>query len=536
MSQIKSLIRASMTEGMDVFNMKKGGKGAKIAIAAGMFCAFFGWAVSMIFPLKAVGQEVAMLSMFVAITTILTLVEGIYKSGSLIFNCRDDDMLLSLPLSRAQIVGLRIFKFYVFEVVFNSLYLVPAMLAYGLFVGTGVSYWFVSVVMIFLLPIIPITISCVIGALITAFSSRFKKHNVISTILAFVCMLVMMVFSFKASDFTRNIGIYAGGISGTINQVYYPARIYTELASQFDFGKLLIFIAIHIVVILAAIAFISKLYFRVNSRAKSVPTSASTSSKVTFASRTRRPFVALMKKEMNRIASSPTLMVNAGFGLILFLVGVGLICFKFDALQGLLQAPDREEIPLTLDDIRQYLPVATFALVAFCSLMSFMTTTLISLEKRAINLTKTLPISARKILLAKIMTTLVIVWPPILVGAVAMIIRFQFGILESLLLVIAGLVLPAITELFGLLVDLKHANFNAETDAEIVKQSTGSMISTFFGLGGSMVVIGVAVALTFMVGQIVALAAVDGLLVVACLGLYFHFVKVCETRFKELQA
>ena len=536
MSRIRSLVKASMTEGMDVFNMRKGGKGVKIFVAVAMFLAFFGWAVSMIFPLKAVGQETALLSIFVAITTLLTIIEGIYKSGGLLFNCRDDDMLLSLPLSRAQIVGLRIFKFYVFEVVFNSLYLVPAMLAYGLFMSAGVAYWLVSAMMIFLLPVIPITISCVIGALITAFSSRFKKHNIVSTILAFVCMLVMMVFSFKASDFTRNIGSYAGGISGTINQVYYPARVYTELASQFDFGKLLAFIAIHIAVILVAIAFIAKIYFRVNSRAKSVPTSTSKREKVVIGSKARRPFAALVKKELNRIASSPTLMVNAGFGLILFLIGVGVICFKFDALSGLLSAPDREEISLTLDDIRQYLPVVTFALMAFCSLMSFMTTTLISLEKKAINLTKTLPISARKILLAKVAATLMIVWPPILIGALAMIIRFQFGILESLLLIVAGVVLPAITELFGILVDLKHANFNAETDTEIVKQSTGSMVSTFFGLGGSMVVIGVAAALVFAVGQTLALIAVDAALVAACLGLYCHFAKICEARFKELQA
>ncbi len=536
MSRIKSLVRASMTEGMDIFNMRKGGKGVKIFVAAAMFLAFFGWSVSMIFPLKAVGQEAALLSMFVAIASLLTLIEGIYKSGGLLFNCRDDDMLLSLPLSRAQIVGLRIFKFYVFELVFNSLYLVPAMLAYGLFAHPGVSFWFVSVIMIFLLPIIPIAISCVIGALITAFSSRFKKHNIVSTILAFVFMFVMMVFSFKASDFTRNIGNYAGGISGTINQVYYPAKVYTDLVGQFDFGKLLIFIAIHIVVILAAIAFISKLYFRINSRAKSVATASSASQKVVFAGKVRRPFSALMKKEMGRIASSPTLMVNAGFGLILFLVGVGLICFKFDALNGLLQAPDREEVSITLDDIRQYLPAVTFALMAFCSLMSFMTTTLISLEKRAINLTKTLPISAKKILLAKVLATLVIVWVPILIGAMAMIIRFRFGIVESLLLIIAGITLPVITELFGILVDLKHANFDAETDTEIVKQSTGSMISTFFGLGGSMVVIGVAVVLVLTVGQTIALAVIDAVLVAVCFGLYFHFAKICEVRFKELQA
>ncbi len=535
MNRIRSLIKASMTEGMDVFNMKKGGKGAKIAVAAGMFLAFFGWSVSMLIPLKAVGQETALLSMFVAVTTLLTLIEGIFKSGSLLFNCRDDDMLLALPIPRSRIVALRIFKFYVFELVFNSLYLLPAILAFVIFTNPGLSFYLVSVVMVLLLPVIPIAISCVIGALIIAFASRFKKHNLLSTLLAFVLMLGVMVFSFKASDITRNIGSYAGAISSTVNQVYYPARVYTELAGQFDLGKLLLFIAIHAGVILAVVAFIAALYFRVNSRVKSVSTSSS-NEKVVFAKKTRRPFMALIRKEMNRIASSPTLMVNAGFGLVLFLVGVGLICFKFDAVNALLQAPDREEVTLTLEDIQRYLPAVTFALMAFCSLMSFMTTTMISLEGRAINLTKSLPISARKVLLAKVMTTLIIIWPPILVGVIAMIIRFQFGIVESLLLIIAGLVLPAITELFGILVDLKHAIFNAETDTEVVKQSTGSMISTFFGMGGSMVVIGVAAMLVLTVGQMLALAVVDLILAVVCLGLYTHFARVCEKRFKKLQA
>lgn len=536
MSPIKSLVRASMTEGMDVFSMKKGGKGVKIFVATAIFLAFFGWSVSMIFPLKAVGQEVTLLAMYVAVTTLLTVIEGIYKSGSLLFNCRDDDMLLALPLSRAQIVALRIFKFYVFELVFNSLFLVPAMLAYGLFTDAGVSYWFVSVVMIFLLPVIPIALSCMIGALTTALASKFKKHNLVSTLLAFVMMLTMLVFSFKASDFTRNIGNYAGGISDTINRIYYPARVYTELAQQFDFGKLLIFIAIHIVVILAAVAFIAKIYFRVNSRAKSVATVASRREKLALATKTRRPFWALMRKELNKIASSPTLMVNAGFGLVLFLAGAAVICFKFEAVNELLQAPDREEIALTIDDVRQYLPAVTFVPLAFCSLMTFMTTSLISLEGRAINLTKTLPCSGRRILLAKVAATLAIIWPPILVGVLAMIVRFGFGIVESLLLVVAGLILPAITELFGILVDLKHAKFDAENETEVVKQSTGAMISTFFGMGGSMATISVAAVMVFMFGQTVALAVVDAILSVVLGGFYWYFTRVCEKKFKALQA
>ena len=530
--KIRSLIKASMTEGMDVFNMRKGGKAVKFIVAGALFLAFFGWAVSMLIPLRAIGSEVAILSMAVAATSIITLIEGIFKSGSLIFNCRDDDLLLSLPLTRSKIVGLRIFKFYVFELVFNSLYLVPVILAYGLFASPEWWFWPVSVVMVVLLPVIPIAISCVAGAIITALSSRFKKHNLMTTILAFALMLLGMVISFKASDFTRNIGDYAGGISGAINQVYYPAKIYTELTMSFDLMKFVVFVLIHAVFMIAVIAFVAGIYFRVNSRVKTVRTSAK-QEKVVLVNKVRRPFLSLMKKEFNRFFSTPVFVTNAGFGLILFLIGIGLICWKFNDLAPMFE---NQEAPVTLDVVRGYLPLATFVLMAFCSLMTFMTATMISLEGKAINLTKTLPISAKKILLAKIATSLVIVWPPILVGTIVMAIRFQFGIIESMLLVAAGLALPAITELFGILVDLKHAKFDAENDTEVVKQSTSTMIATFFGLGGSMVLIGVMSSLTFIVGQLLGLAVVDGVLILALGLMYLHFAQICEERFSRLQS
>lgn len=530
--KFRSLIKASMTEGMDIFNMRKGGKGVKIFVAVAIFVAFFGWAASMMIPLKAVGSEEAILAMAVAVTSLITLIEGIYKSGSLLFNCRDDDMLLSLPLPRSRIVALRIFKFYVFELIFNSLYLVPVILAYALFAQPGLWFFPVSIVMVILLPVIPIVISCVIGALIAAFASRLKKRNLMSTILAFVFMLAGMAFSFKASDWTRNIGDYAGGISSAINNIYYPARVYTELTLQFDLGKLAVFVLIHMVVIAATIAFIAKIYFRINSRVKTVRTNAK-QEKVVFAQKPRKPIFALIKKELNRFFSTPVFVTNAGFGLILFLIGVGLICWKFNDLA---PAFENQEVPITLDVVRNYLPFATFALMSFCSMMSFMTAAMVSLEGGAFNLTKTLPIDAKKILMAKVGASLVVVWPPILIGIVAMIVRFQFGILESLLLIVAGVVLPLVVELFGILTNLKHAKFDAENDTEIVKQSTSIMIATFAGLGGSMVLIGVVAAMTFTIGQTLALVAIDIALAALFGGLYLYFAKTCEEKFRALNA
>ncbi len=530
--KVRSLIKASMTEGMDIFNGKRGGKGVKIFAVAVMFIAFFGWAASMLISLRAVNSEVAILSMAVAATTLLTIIEGIYKAGSLLFNCRDDGMLLALPIPRSRIVALRIFKFYVFELAFNSLFLVPVILAFAVFARPD--WWFfpVSILMIIMLPIIPIAISCVIGAIISALSSRFKKHNLMQTVLAFVFMIAVMVVSFKASDFTRNIGNYAGGISDAINRFYYPAKVYVEQVASFDLLQLLVFVLVHVLVVVATVAFIAKIYFRINSRAKVVRT-ATKPEKVVFSGGVKKPFFALVKKELSRFFNTPVFMTNAGFGLILFLLGVGIICFKFNDLA---LAFENQEAPVSLDVVQGYLPLATFALVAFCSMMTFMTASMVSLEGKAISLTKSLPVSARKILFAKVAASLVIVLPPILVGVTVMIIRFQFGIAESMLLVVAGITLPLVTELFGILTDLRYANFNAETDTEVVKQSTSVMVATFVGLGGSMVVIGVTVAMTFVTGQIVALAVMDAILVAVFGGLYLYFAKTCEKKFSRLQS
>lgn len=535
--KFSSLLRASITEGMEIFNMKKGGKGVKIFAASALFIAFFGYANIMLPSLKEYGAETSLLSMFMAVTALLTVIEGVYKSGNLMFNCKDDDMLLSLPITKGKIVALRLLKFYLFELAFNSLFLVPAILAYGLNVPHGLSFWLVSAVVVLLVPILPMALSCIIGALISAFSSRFKKHNLIQTVLAFAALLFIMYFSFKFGRVMDNLGSIGGGIGDTINRIYYPAQVFASLAEQFAWFELVKYILINIAVAIVTILIVSKFYFRINSRVKTVRT-ASASEKISFGGKTRTPFKALLKKEFNRISSSPVFMTNACFGLVLFLIGVGVICFKFDALAGFLMNPPEghEEIPLSFETIQNYLPLATFALMAFCSLMSFMTTTMISMEGKAINLTKTLPISARKILSAKVFASLMIVWPPILIGIIVMIIRFQFGILESILLLIAGLALPCITELYGIFVDLRHANFNAENDTEIVKQSTSTMIATFFGLGISMTTIGFTAAIALSIGQTIALVIVDVVLAVVLSIMYLYFSKTCEKKFNQLQS
>ena len=107
-----------------------------------VFIIFFSigsYAKMIIEPLAVLKFEHLMLVLFAVVTTVMTLFEGIYKSSNLLFNCKDDNMLLSLPLKKSTVLFIRVLKFYVFEVAYNALFLIPAIVVYATTVNVGIS-------------------------------------------------------------------------------------------------------------------------------------------------------------------------------------------------------------------------------------------------------------------------------------------------------------------------------------------------------------------------------------------------------------
>ena len=184
MTKLYSLIKASMTEGMNIFkiNTKKTNVFSKIIlpviITFFLMSVVFSYSELIIKPLRIVHMEFALLTLFILLTSIMTIMEGIYKTSSLLFNCKDDNLLLSLPIKRSAVLFVRIFKFYIFELLYNSLFLIPPMIMYALYIRPSLSYYLISLIGLLLFPIIPILISCILGSAITFISSNFKsKHS-----------------------------------------------------------------------------------------------------------------------------------------------------------------------------------------------------------------------------------------------------------------------------------------------------------------------------------------------------------------------
>ena len=488
MKKMLSLIKACMTDNMAIFKVKSKKKAVPFVLTG--IILFYMWTIANIAIDKfaEVHVEWMILTLFVFSTSILSIIQGIYKSGGLLFNCKDDDLLLSLPIKRTTVIFIRIFKFYVYELLYNSMFLVPAMIAYGMRTSFTTTYVVTSIIMTLLLPIIPILISCLIGAFTSGLASKSKAKNILQTILSFILVLGVLYVYMNIDKFADYILKNATSVQDIIGRVYYPAGVYYKLLFDFNILDLLLYIVINIVLLVVVILIINTIYFKVNTNLKSVSTTKHKTGKVNI--KKRSVLQSLMFKEYNRFLNTPVFIVNAFFGVVLFLIMAIALGFKFDALMQMLLSMQQEGI----DKLKGIVPLVMYGFLSFCTFTSCLTSCMISLEGKSFSILKTIPVKVSTILKSKVYAAISLMLPFILIGYVFAFIRFNFTALEIIMSLGLAIILPLVSQLFGIIVNIHYPKLDAENDTEAVKQGTSAMITTMVG----MVMTGLSIGLTIM--------------------------------------
>lgn len=486
MKKLYSLIKASMTSDMNLFKIKtnKNGKSRvliPLLIAGYLMFMIWGSANSLFEKIAPMHMQFIMLSVFALAISIMTFMEGIYKAGPLIFNCKDDQLLLSLPIKRRTVLFVRIFKFYVFELLFNSLFLLPIMVAYIRWADTlNWTYFLTSFVMLLLLPIIPIVASCFLGAITSSIASRFKYKNAAQIILSMILIFGILFISYNTDNVMNYLVKHATSINDLIIKIYYPAGIYAKLIINFNIFDLLVFIIINILIFGLAIYILSKFYFKINSRLKKV----TTVSKVKINNliiKANSKTNSLIKKELNTFFKTPVFIINSGFALVLFLLATVMISLKFDSFLPILTS-NEGGLGLSKEIIMDNLSVLMLLLISVTAYMTSITNSVISLEGKNINILKSLPIKVKTILMSKIYACLVITTPVLLIGDIILFVKFKISIIEAILLIILSILIPLVSHFIGLIVNLKYPKLDYENSTEVVKQSTSSFVSVMLGM------------------------------------------------------
>jgi len=535
MKKMMSLIKACLTDEMQLFKLKKKnqGRNAKsiVPIILSLFLMLYVAMYSQIIidALKESNQQSYVLSIFAFITFILTISEGIYKSGSLIFNCKDDELLHSLPIKSSTILFIRIFKFYLFEFIFNLVFLLPAIIVYALQAKVGISYYFVSFFVLLLAPIIPILISSLIGVIANALSSKFKKKNIFQIIFSLAIITVVFIYSMKLSYFGDDSGFvdFILSINKYAMKCCYTSNVFVDLTESFNLLKFFIYILINFALFGLFIILMSKVYYKVNSKLKEnvVIKSKKSEYHIENSSVTK----ALIKKEFNMFINTPVLVVNSIFGIVLYVVGVVFLCIKYDGISNVIVYDN-----LPFKDIGILLPMIVYTFIVISSLMSSVSSSLISLEGKKINVVKSIPVDSYKIIMAKVYASFLVLIPFLLIGDLIVFIRFRFNIFEILLCLAASVVFPLIAEIIGIIVNLKYPKLDWASEAEVVKQSTSSLVAVLISMFASVLILGInggiTIAIAFFVGERLLIDLAILVLLMIGIGIYLLLFLLVKKR------
>ena len=483
MNKMMSLIKACAFDNLTTFKMGNKKKNKKIEkilpFLFTLLCFSINWFIAefLMQELSKHNAHIVLLTLFILYTSVMTLIEGIYKSSGLLFNCKDDDLLLSLPISKRVVLFIRILKFYIFEMFYNSLFLLPAMIVYAKYVNVGFLYYISSIIALLMLPIIPIILSSIIGGTISAISSRFRFKTFVEIAITGGSLIAIFVIAMNFDKDVVNLVEKATNIHKIMDQWYYPIHLYTRLISNFNIVDLVLFIISNIGVLAFAIMILSKSYFKINSKIKIIKQNVRSGKyKNIVRSQTR----SIMNKEIKRFISSPVYVTNSTFGLALFIIGCIVVTNKFNSVANVIVENNKT---LSYDQILEYMPVIFIGFICFTAMTTFITCAMISLESKAFNILKSFPIKPFKVIFSKILAAVVIVVPFILFGDFLVLTNLKFTIYEIIMILALSILLPLVAQTIGIIINLKYPRLDAENDTQVIKQSISSTMSVFIGFG-----------------------------------------------------
>ena len=117
-----------------------------------------------------------------------------------------------------------------------------------------------------------------------------------------------------------------------------------------------------------------------------------------------------------------------------------------------------------------------------------------------------------------------------------MLFRSQFGVLETILVLVGVILFPLVTELIGILINLRYPRFDADNDTVVVRQSASVMTATFLGLGMVLLTVSLIFTTIFLAGQIAGLLIINAVYLIIALFLYFAIAMRGEEKFLKLTA
>jgi ABC-2 type transport system permease protein len=466
-------------------------------------------------------------SMTLMFTAVAALIFTYFRAKGVLFGHKDYDHTMSLPVSAASIVLSRITMLYLGVLAFSMLIYIPAMIAYGASAQGSAHGLIMLGLTMFLAPLIPMTISILLGTLIVALTSRFRHANIIAIFLAFALLGAYFYFIFSVqidmmATVPEDIGVFdplqdlGMLVTGALANFYPPAGWLSNAMTYANWGYFGLFAAISLVPFVAYIFITSKFYVKINTRlaAKRKRSNYRLDERELKA---QTPFMALYKRELRRITTSVTYAMNVCIGpLLLLTVAVALAIVGPETLEGFFDPG------LELGDITGVVAPFIFLLPIFIGNIYPASSVNLSLEGRNNWIMCSIPVSAKTIFKSKIAMSLTLTLPAAIISSVIFIIVLRPDPITAALLLVTPAAYAALNSFFGMFINAKFPRYDWENEYRLLK-GTGSASVLITSIGGLILTIFIIILsvifapIITIITAIILIASIVGIIILNAL-------------------
>ena len=406
--------------------------------------------------------------------SMLILIFSIFETKGVLFGFGDFDIVMSWPVNVRAVAASRVFSMYAYNFVYAFLLLLPAGVIYAIMAAPPLWYYPLFLLSIFLLPALPTIIGALLGTLLTVATARMKKSSIMSVVAQMVLVFALMFVSMRsgmAFEDPSKVGNLAATFQPIISGMYPPAQWFQDALATGSLSAMLWLLLLTVVSVALLTLGLGKNFVSINSRIQSKPRGE------TFVMHKQvhsTKASALFKRELKRYFSSSLYVVNTAFGFVMMIVAGVALLIKAEELLKYLDMPDMPSLPALVPFI-----------FGWMASMGSTTASSISMEGKSLWIIKSLPVSARDWLAAKLKVTLLLAIPSILISSTLVVIGLKSGLLDALWTYLLPLAYTFAFGVFGLWVNIRMPRLDWQSEAEAIKQGGATMISVFVGMGAA---------------------------------------------------
>lgn len=438
---------------------------------------------------------------------LLSLFGSVFAAQSYIFDAKDNELLLSMPIKPGAILLSRLLMVLVLSYIYEMIVLIPAGIVYAMFAPFTPLMLTFFILGALVLPLLSVAVTCVLGWLIGLLTAKARRKNIITTVFMFVFIFAYIYFFMNLQNYLMSLIANSEGLAQSIRSYLAPFYNFGMAVGGGNVADFLLMLLWCMIPVALVYIIMSRSFARIITTNKGQV-------KIKYkekAAKQKSPRMALLKKEISYFLNLPAYIFNCGIGAVFnILVGVFVIFSAKDLL-------------FTLDEIMPGFsasaPLIMAAAIALLSSFNDVSAPSISLEGKTMWIIKSTPVKVFDVFFAKSLTNLAVSLPGIVFTAAVCWFVIPMNLFEGVMLVVLPALVCTFTGMLGLGVNLLCPRFDWVNEISVIKQSASVIISVMASMVFSAIPFGIALPLAMM-------SPIPGWAVMILCTLYFILLNV----------